>query len=202
MSIESVLSPGGDWSRTLLRALDRPARHALDLARRPWLHTVAPAVVGLFLVAASTTVAAWLDPSSRGLSPRADVLRALCESLAVVVPGLAVLATYARLRITPGALVAGAALGLLVAGVVSLSLVPLMAFLALVSRDVVFVLRGLALLVPAVALASVAVVVLRVLDAVDRSARAQWLGRGFVVGLFVVFGLRTADFMRQFLAAM
>ncbi len=37
---------------TLLRLLDRPARSALELARRPLSATLAPATLGIFLVAA------------------------------------------------------------------------------------------------------------------------------------------------------
>jgi hypothetical protein len=202
MSTETCVSPRWDWPRQVVRALDRPAHHALGLARGPWFHAVAPAVVGLFLVAVSVTVAGLLGPTAHGVTLRADGLRALGEALAVVIPGLSVLATYARVRVTPGELLAAAATGLLVAGVVSVSLVPLLAFLALVSRDVPSVLGAMPLLVSGVALASVAVVVMRVLDAADGTVRAVWLGRCFVAGLFLVFGLRTAGLLRHLLGAL
>src|SRR5256885_1319654 len=66
---------------TLLRLLDRPARSALELARRPLSATLAPAVLGLFLVAAASALAGCISLAGFRLVPRLDVLRAVFEAL-------------------------------------------------------------------------------------------------------------------------
>ncbi|MGC4114624.1 MAG: hypothetical protein QM765_08440 [Myxococcales bacterium] len=189
-----------DLWRDFLRGIDRPARQAHELGRRSVAFTAAPALVGTFLVAVSTIAAGLVDPTRTGL-PRADALKAWIEALALSVPAMVVFGTYLRLRLTPGALLAAAALGLLAAGIVSLALVPLVAFFALVSQGVPLVLRAQALLVTGVALATVASVVHRVIVASDPTHRAAALARFFGLGLFALFAVRLAPSVLQLIAS-
>ena len=190
-----------DLWRDFVRGIDRPTRQAHEIARRPFSYTVAPALVGTFLITVASLVAGLADPTRHEVIPRADALRAAFEALAVVVPGAVVFGTYLRLRMTPGALVAATSLGLLTAGVVSLALVPLVAFLALVSQEVPMVLKAQPVLVPGVALAAVASVVYRVIKASDPSARAAVLARGFGVGVFALFAVRVLPVVQQLIAS-
>src|SRR5688572_9713048 len=49
----------------ILRALDRPARSALELSRRSFLFTLAPAILGLALLAVCAALAAALAHETR-----------------------------------------------------------------------------------------------------------------------------------------
>lgn len=171
----------------VLRALDRPARTALELSRRNVLHTISPAIVGLMLLAACELLARALAPSE---APGLDFLRAALESMAVVVPGAIVLGTWLRLRVPPRMLVAAVALGLLMSGVVCASFVPLVLFLAIVSSEAPDVMTTAVLLVPALCVAVGAATVLRVVEASDASMRAWFFARAYVVLLLSVFSLR------------
>ena len=174
---------------SLLRSLDRPARTALDLARRPVWATLAPALSGLFLVAASTVVAGAFSREGLRWLPQLDALRAVLESLLVVVPGTTVLAIYLRLRISARSLLAGISLGLLSAGVVAACLLPLVAFLSVVAVESRRALP-LSSLVPAIALATVGLFSARVMTALDSSSDTRWLARSFICFLGAVFLLR------------
>ena len=174
---------------SLLRSLDRPARTALDLAQRPVWATLAPALLGIFLVAASSALAGCVSLNGFRLVPRLDSLRAVFESLLVVVPGTTVFAIYLRLRISARTFLAATALGLFSAGVVAACLLPLVAFLAVVadqSRAAI----PLSSLVPGIALATVALLPARVMTALDSSREARWLARVFIFFLGAVFLLR------------
>ena len=186
--------------RSLLRAIDLPAREALETARRPLSYTLTPALIGLSLIALASLISAALDPGRTGtasLVPRADVLRAVIEALAVVVPGAIGFAVYLQLRIPARAMLAATAIGLLVGGVVAISLVPLMAFLAIVARAQPTALVTPGFLVPAIALAAVAAIPVRVIRALDRSDRATWLARAFSVLVFAAFAIRVAPYVRE-----
>lgn len=175
---------------SLLRAVDRPAREALELARRPLGATVAPALLGVFLVAASSAAAGFVSPGGFRLAPRLDALRAVFEALLVVIPGTIVFASYLRLRLPPRVLLAATSIGLLAAGLVAACVLPLMAFLVLVSSEAPIVLGLPALIVPGLALATVAALPARVITALDPSRSAWWLSRAFVFFLGAVFALR------------
>lgn len=177
-------------THSLLRAVDRPAREVLDMARRPWWATAAPALLGLFLVSAATALASLVSPAGFQLLPRLDALRAILEALLVVVPGTLVFALYLRLRVSARALLGATALGLLAAGLVAACLLPLMAFLVLVSGKAPLILALPALLVPGIALGTLAGLPVRVIAALDPSPAAQWLARGFAFFLGAVFLLR------------
>jgi len=169
---------------SLLRLLDRPARSALELARRPLSATLAPATLGIFLVAAASALAGCISLS------RLDVLRAVFESLLVVIPGTTVFAIYLRLRIPARAFLAATALGLLAAGVVATCVLPLMGFIAIVAVKSRTEIPIPLLFVPGLALATVAALSARVIVSLDTSPAARWLSRAFIFFLGAVFVLR------------
>ncbi len=175
---------------SLLRSLDRPARAALELARRPLWATLAPALVGTFLVAVASAVAGCITLTGFRLVPRLDALRAVFEALVVVVPGATVFALYLRLRIAPRVFLAATALGLLAAGVVAACVLPLMGFIAVVAVEARTDVPIPLLCVPGLALATVAVIPARVMTALDSSRPAYWLSRAFIFFLGAVFVLR------------
>jgi hypothetical protein len=191
----ALASGPADLRGSLQRALDRPAREALEIARKPLAFMLAPALSGAFLVAASSLVAGLMIPELHWGHLARDVhargLLAAAEALAVVVPGLVVFAGYFRLRAPIGALLAATGIGLLLAGVVSVSLVPLVAFLAVVSRSPEAGLFASELLIPGIALGAAVLVPLRLIEAVDRSDRATWLGRAFAAVAAVAFSLQS-----------
>ena len=175
---------------SLLRLLDRPARSALELARRPLTATLAPAALGIFLVAAASALAGCISLSGFRLVPRLDVLRAVFESLLVVVPGTTVFAIYLRLRIPARAFLAATALGLLAAGVVATCVLPLMGFISIVAVKSRMEVPIPLLFVPGLALATVAALSARVIVSLDTSRAARWLSRAFIFFLGAVFVLR------------
>jgi hypothetical protein len=187
-----------DLSSSLLRALDRPARQALELSRRPFLETAAPALLGLFLIAAASVLAGLATAGEGRIALRLDPVRAALESLCVVVPGTAVFATYLRLRISTRAFLAGTAIGLLAAGLMAACVLPLMGFLVLLSTEQSWFIEGLpAVLVPGLALATVTVFPMRVITSLDRSSAAFCLSRAFAFLLIAVFMLRVHTFATQ-----
>jgi hypothetical protein len=183
---------------SLLRSLDRPARSALELARRPLSATLAPALAGMFLVAVASALAGFISFEGHRRVPRFDVLRAFVEALLVVIPGTTVFAIYLRLRISARAFLAATALGLLAAGVVAACVLPLMAFIAVVSFESRMYIPLPLLAVPGLALATVAVVPARVITSLDSSKAAYWLSRGFIFFLGAVFTLRIHSSILQF----
>ena len=176
---------------SLLRALDRPARSAVELSHRPFLSTVAFALAGLGLVALASAAAILLDLGRPSLGlPRFDALRAGLEALAIVSPALFIGAVYLGIRMAPRTLLALFSLGVLTGGIVAVSLVPLMAFLSLVERTRDGLQFALSPLVPLVMLLAVSVVVLRTMETLDTSKVSIWTARVFVALLFSVFLFR------------
>ncbi|MDY7231429.1 hypothetical protein [Hyalangium rubrum] len=192
MGATSLVAAGNRPHRldSLLWSLDRPARAALELSQRPLSATLAPALLGIFLVAAASAAAGCISLSGFKLVPRLDALRAVFEALLVVVPGTTVFAIYLRLRIPARAFLAATALGLFAAGVVAACLLPLMAFLAVVAIETRSTLPLPLLFVPGIALATVGVLASRVMTSLDGSRAAYWLSRAFVFFLVAVFFLR------------
>ncbi|HLM47464.1 MAG TPA: hypothetical protein VEY88_18850 [Archangium sp.] len=193
-------SPGAamgrlDLTNSLLRAVDRPAREALDLARRPLTATLAPALLGLVLVAATSAASGFVSSTGLRLVPRLDALRAVFEALLVVIPGTVVFAIYLRLRLSTRVLLAATAIGLLAAGLVATCVMPLMAFLVLVAKDAPTILVLPSVFVPGIALATVAALPVRVITALDPSRAAWWLSRAFAFFLGAVFLLRMHTFL-------
>jgi len=187
---------------SLMRAVDRPAREALRMAQRPLPVTLTPALLGLFGVAVASAVAGLVAPEGLRLAPRLDALRAVFESLAVVVPGTLVFSLYLRLRLSVRTFLAASAIGLLAAGLVAVCVLPLMAFLVVVSGDAPRVLELPALLVPGLALTTVAAVLMRVITTLDGSRAAWWVSRAFVSFLAAVFLLRVHASVLSFFFSM
>ncbi len=193
-------SPGAamgrlDLTNSLLRAVDRPAREALDMARRPLTATLAPALLGLMLVAATSAASGFVSSTGLRFVPRLDALRAVFEALLVVIPGTVVFAIYLRLRLSTRVLLAATAIGLLAAGLVATCVMPLMAFLVLVAKDAPTILVLPSVFVPGLALATVAALPVRVITALDPSRAAWWLSRAFAFFLGAVFLLRMHTFL-------
>jgi hypothetical protein len=184
-----------DLTNSLLRSVDRPAREALDLARRPLTATLAPALLGLVLVAATSAASGFVSSTGLRFVPRLDALRAVFEALLVVIPGTVVFAIYLRLRLTTRVLLAATAIGLLAAGLVATCVMPLMAFLVLVAKDAPTILVLPSVFVPGIALATVAALPVRVITALDPSRAAWWLSRAFAFFLGAVFLLRMHTFL-------
>lgn len=150
----------------LQRMVDRPAREALVLGRAQGLGVVAPAFLGLALIACSTMLGGLLGGPA-GLRIADGALFALVEALAVAFPMLLVMSNVAGLRLTPATLIAGGAISLGVAGVVSALMLPLLGFLSLCAGDGSPAAMLRALLVPLVALCSVVGVLARILRSAD-----------------------------------
>jgi hypothetical protein len=182
----------------IFRALDRPAREALELARRPTVHTATPAAVGVVLIAVASIVAALPSLAAHntrdlGLALSVDGLRPLLETLAAIMPLTLVLSGYLRLATSSRAILAAFAIGLLLAGVVSVSLLSMVFFLVVVSGDNVAVPTLLSMVIPCVALGTILSVVVRVSGTIDPSRRA-WLVTRFAATLAAaVFLDRTAS---------
>ncbi|PTL75239.1 hypothetical protein [Vitiosangium sp. GDMCC 1.1324] len=193
-------SPGAavgrlDLVNSLLRAVDRPAREALDMARRPLAATLAPALLGIFLVAATSAAAGFVSPEGPRFAPRLDALRAIFEALLVVIPGTLVFAIYLRLRLSTRVLLAATSIGLLAAGLVATCVMPLMAFLVLVSKEAPLILSLPTVFVPGLALATLAALPVRVITSLDSSRAAWWMSRAFAFFLGAVFLLRIHTFL-------
>lgn len=184
---------------SLFRSVDRPAREALDLSRRPLVATLSPALLGLFLVATSSALVGFVSPSGLRLAPNIDALRALFEALLVVVPGMLVFAIYLRLRTSTRVLMAAISIGLLAAGLVAACVLPLMAFLTLIAQNAPLILALPAVFVPGLALATLVALPVRVITSLDPSRSAWWLSRAFAVCLGAVFFLRIASGLRGLL---
>lgn len=185
-----------DLMNSLLRAVDRPAREALELSRRPWMATLAPALLGLVLVATNAALTGFVSAQGLRLMPRVDALSALGEALLVVVPSTLVFSVYLRLGLSPRVLLAATALGLLAAGLVTTCVMPLMAFLVLVSKEAPLILALPSLFVPGLALATLASVVVRVITSLGASRSAWWTSRAFALLLLAVFCLRVLPHLR------
>ncbi len=183
-------------SRALLRAIDRPAHEAVRLARGPWMRLFSPGLLGVALIATACLIVSLpglLGTGGDG-SPAVDIegLLALVETLLVVTPVMLSTAAYARLQLTPRVVIAALSVCLLVAGVVSMSSLPMVAYLLVNSRDVGFLLVVLSLIVPGLAFGSVLVILFRVFTTLDPSSRSRWMSRAFVVVSSAVFYERMA----------
>jgi hypothetical protein len=182
--------------RTLLRAVDMPAREALLMSHRPPIATLAPAMIGGVLIVATSSIAVRI-PLQDGASmvpalDRVDLLLPLVQALAIVLPTSLILGVYARLDFSPRTVIAAYALGALIAGLVLVSALPLVAFLAVVSRARPLVPIGI--MFPAIAAAAIAATVKRILSAIDPSPRAR------AHTLIVAAALMAAFFVRAYAA--
>ncbi len=114
----------------LIDTVDRPANAALTLGSRGLIPTFAEASLGLFGVAAATVATQLL--LTGGLQGRVDGLSAFLEITVLLVP-LTLMAAFLQVGVPLRALLGAVAVGLLQAGVVALTLLPLVAFTAVVS---------------------------------------------------------------------
>lgn len=180
-------APDAPGLRALLGLLDRPALSALQLARRAPAATLAPAAVGVGLAVVG---AAGADLATAGSSLALHGLRALLEALAVVVPTSLISFTYVNLRVPPRAFLAAAALGLATAGVVGLSLLPLLAFAAVAGQGALPFFAQPAVLLPFAFTVAVGAVVLRVVRSVDPRPVGRACSVVFFALLLGAFALR------------
>ena len=115
----------------LIDAVDRPTNAAIALGRRGVLPTMGEAFVGLAAVAAATIATQLL--LGGGLDARVDGLWAFLEVSLLLVP-VVLLAAFVQVGVPLRALFGAVAVGLLHAGIVALTLLPLAAFLAVVGN--------------------------------------------------------------------
>lgn len=166
------------------RALDLPAREALELGRRGVLASLAPAAVGLGVVALSSLATDALAPVHPiGLA----ALRALLVAMVTVVPGTAALVVHRKLSLGPRGVLAAVSVASLVAGVASAALLPLIAYVRLVARAGAQFLGFFPLLVALVGLAAIALVPGRVMRAIDPRPASAAISYLYGHGLVAVF---------------
>lgn len=168
----------------LTRALDQPAREALLISRAGPLGVALRAALGVSAVLTSGTLAGLLAPDPQ-LGERGLV--ALGIALIAVSPALVALSIERKLRLSPSALLAVLSLSALVAGVASMALLPLAAFVRLVARANPDVLSAFPLLVALTALAAFALVPARVIRSLDPSLTATTVTNAYSVVLTAVF---------------
>jgi hypothetical protein len=172
-----------------LTAVDRPARQSLDLAREPASKTMVIAAAGSALVAVASLLSEALANSQANLQlPEGRLVQAFFESLILVLPSSAILFAFANLRLPARALFSAAAVGLLVAGLVTISTLPLMGYLVLVSRAAP--LFKPMLILPVLALFGVGATVGRVIEAVEDPPVGVRAARFFYLFLGATFFVR------------
>jgi hypothetical protein len=185
-------APGAPFSRAFFRLFDRPTREILETARAPFPRTIALAVSGLGMVVLASVIAALPMTRMEGRKFwEIDILRPWMEALVFVVPSLVTFSAYLRLKLTPRVIFSAMAIGLLFAGVLALSVLPLVGFLMAMAwsvRD----LQQLLTLVPAVvAFGTVVAVSTRHLGQLDTSTRAAWVLKLFLFISIALFAERT-----------
>lgn len=180
-------APGARTSaRVLFRAIDMPARAAVELGRASPLRLVGIAGSGAAMVMMSSLSTSVLTGSPITEQATLGGLAAAATAIGVVVPALVVIASYARVAATARTIVAAASIGVLLAGVVCVAAVPLLAFLALVAPADAM-LATPALLISGAAVVAASSVPARVIAALDERTRAQLMSRAFVVAAYVAF---------------
>ncbi len=183
----------------LVRSADAPAHEALRLARASIVHTLARGAVGALALTGSALAVAVLRDSPR---EAVDVLSLVAEALMTVAPVTLVIAVWSAIA-TPRVVLASLALGVLTAGWVALGLVPLAAFTALVAPPAHASTAGLAaldafaLLLVVSTLGSVAMVLRRVLLAIDPSTTSRLVAAAFGVATFGVFFVRAQPWLAR-----
>lgn len=183
----------------LVRSADAPAHEALRLARASIVHTLARGAIGVLALSASALALALLRQSPR---EAVDVLSLVVEALLTVAPVTLVVTVWSAIA-TPRVMMAALALGVLTAGWVALGLVPLAAFTALVAPPAHASTAGLAaldafaLLLVITTLGSVALVLKRVLVAIDPGAMSRLIARAFGLAAFGVFFVRAQPWLAR-----
>lgn len=191
-------APGAPFSRAFFRLFDRPTREILETARAPFPRTIALAVSGLGMVVLASVIAALLLPRhAHQVLGRVDILRPWVEALIFVVPSLVTFSAYLRLKFSPRSILAAMAVSLVFAGVLAVTMLPLVGFLMMMARSVRGVPDLLALVPAVVAFGTAVAVTTRQLGQLDSSTRARWVLRLFFLISVALFADRTfAQFIR------
>lgn len=181
-----------DFTQPLQRAIDRPLRTALELARSRPAAIAAIAAIGAFLITVSAAASAFF-----GGDLPLEGARIAFEAMAIVVPSGIVFATYARVRPSPAAMFASASIALLIAGVVSLSVLPLLGFIALATQnsralDVIF-----QLFIPSLSVGIVARHLRQFLRATDPSPKAGFISFWMMTLLLLLYAVRVEPVLAQ-----
>ena len=197
MHVTSPPPPLLETLGALVRAADAPAREAIRLSRAPLLYTVARGTIGALALAASMLALATLREEPRRA---VDALALVAEALGTVAPLTLIAALWSSIA-TPRTVLAALSLGLLTGGWVALGMVPLAAFTALVAPPAAVSGAGLAaldafaLMMVVTTLGSVALVLRRVLLAVERAPAAHVVSTLFAAATAVVFVLRARPWL-------
>lgn len=179
----------------LLTLVDAPARGAIQLTRVPVWRSLGLIGCGAGMVLVATAASAAMSAGSLAVPGAfaAHVVFAWLEALAVVVPSALLLFTYADLDFDARAVTAGVAVSLLTSGVVAVGIVPLVAYLVVMTRAAPLVSIGA---VPTItALVAFAATFRRVGLSVDPSSRASLFIHGALVAFAVAFTFRVLSRM-------
>lgn len=159
--------------RVLLRCLDQPVREALERGARGGFAVVAPGLVGGALVAVACSLA---GVTSTGVVVGMPLGARVLPALLLADGALLVIAMQSRLRTPLGALAASLSIGLLMAGVVAVSVLPLVPFLVAVQGAGTGAETVGTLLMPLVVLGSATVVPRRLLETTEGASTGRGLG--------------------------
>ena len=177
----------------LIALVDAPARGAFRLSQTSLWRSLGLILCGAGMVLLSSAAGAALGAQTLQIvdSPAAWIARAWFEALAVVVPSALLLFTYADLDFDARATTAAVAVALLTSGVVALGVVPLVAYLTVMTR--VDPLLSLGATVPIVGLFAFVATFRRVGIALDSSRRALVLVHLALAAFTLAFGMRLAS---------
>jgi hypothetical protein len=176
----------------LIALVDAPARGALSLSHTSLWRSLGLIVCGAGMVLLSTAVSAALGVGGFAIEGTlaAAIAQSWIEALVVVIPSAVLLFTYANIAFDARATTAAVAVALVTSGIVALGIVPLVAYLVVMTRVDPLVSVGA---VPTiVALVAFAATFRRVGVALDRSRRALVLVHGALVAFGAAFVLRLA----------
>ena len=176
------------WAQ-LLSVVDAPGRHAFLLAGRPVLVSASIASAAGVVVLGAGAAASHLSGEGTAQGPALALVIELWVALAMVLPSAAILAAYARLPLSPRVWLGGLAVALVTTAVVSLSALPFLVYLNLVSTAGAGVLPDV--LLAAVAGVAVASTLARVIRAADPGPRGVWTARLFGLGVAAAFAAQS-----------
>lgn len=184
--------PPTDFVQPLQRAIDRPIREALEMARTRPAAIAGVAAVGIFLTSVSAAVSALF-----GGDLPLDGARVAFEAMGIVIPSGIVFAAYARVRPSPAAMFASASVALLLAGAVCVCVLPLLAFVALATQssralDIIF-----QLFIPSLAVGIVARHLRHFFKATDPSAKAGFISFWMMTLLIILYLVRVEPVLGQ-----
>lgn len=177
----------------LLLLVDAPAHSAVRLGRAPLWRTIGLALVGAIVVAASTFIGAAIVTGHFDVmgGTATSVAFGWLESLAIVVPSAMLLFTYADLDFDARTTLAAVAIGLVTSGVVVVGVLPLLAYLSVMT--VATPLVTFDALPPIVAFLAFAATFGRIGTAVDPTVRGVRLVHITTVVLIAAFLMRAVS---------